>query len=194
MGRITLPEWSSSRCGGRFKYKMQRDMNRPMLGPCSSPKYAKTAQAVAGLSLPGGSRPVTPLDRVFVPTYHDMLWHRGGGAPGTPTYPVFSPPRRLHTPLIFPARGIVDRSQSRHSDWDSLPRTDAGMMQISADLTKLQQRSKSLNTERQMSMVRTRMLFPKRMHHTKKELKVSKEVADNTAQMNEIADFALRIT
>ena len=45
-----------------------------MIAPRSSPEYAKTAKAVA-LSLPGGSRPVTPLDRVFVPTYHDMYLH-----------------------------------------------------------------------------------------------------------------------
>merc|ERR1711865_510318 len=147
MGRITLPEWSSSRCGGRFKYKMQRDMNRPMLGPCSSPKYAKTAQAVAGLSLPGGSRPVTPLDRVFVPTYHDMLWHRGGGAPGTPTYPVFSPPRRLNTPLIFP------RISSRCS---RKPIANFN----STEFEELGRRSKSPDTAREIGMYMKRTFFP----------------------------------
>lgn len=183
-----------------------RELNRPspqpmpgqMLGPRSSPQYAHFATTIAGLHLPGSSRAVTPVSGSFVPTSHDMVWRRGGGMPATATYPAFmsSDALRLSTPLVFPP--IFGTSGS--GDWGgSTGRSTARPRKpVSIDPLELQKlahrpRPKSLDTQREFSMARTRAFFPKRMHHSTKSIAACQDRAEVETQMNEIVKFVLKI-
>merc|ERR1712159_984437 len=156
----------------------------------------RQAPGIAGLVLPGCSRAVTPVGAVLHPTSHDMYWRRPGGAPKTPI--PGDRVRNLWTPPQFASRNIIDAtggSNSSASNWGAVSPTSTfsksqrSLSPGSRTFESLASRLKSPDTARELSALRTKLLFPKRVHHTKSSIKAEREHQDHTNQMVEISSF-----
>merc|ERR1712046_123273 len=177
---------------------LRGSQKRPMRDRASSRGHHGWAPT---MFLPGCSRAVTPIDPQLLPTQHDMFWRRPGGAPKTPV--PGDRTRHLWTPPRFASRDIVDMTNGG-SSWEcggavspvstfskSTRRSPSpGMRTFESCATRL----KSPDTAREISAMRTKTLFPKRVHLTKRDIRISRECIDHAAQMQEISAFDWRIS